>query len=57
MQPLDYINELPIVSTHEHHIAFANAARINSLEAALAEGYVRHCGEIPAEPGQRGRFL
>lgn len=53
----DYISSLPIISTHEHHIAFPDACGVNTLEAILWHGYVGWCGMKFDTAETRGRFL
>lgn len=43
----DYVDSLPIVSTHEHHIPFEDAAKLKTLEQVFAQSYVRLCGVKP----------
>jgi len=52
----DYIDSLPIVSTHEHHRPFSSCVE-GSLEFLFANSYVAWCGVDCKNVSDRARFL
>lgn len=57
MQSLsEYVDSLPIVSTHEHHLPFPPAEQ-GSLEFLFTRGYVGWCGVDFGRKSSRKRFL
>lgn len=53
----EYVESLPIFSTHEHHLTFDEAAQIDSLEKLLWRGYVAWSNTDFREKATRARFL
>lgn len=54
---VEYVDSLPIVSTHEHHISFDEAAEIDSLEKLFWRGYIAWANTDFKDKATRERFL